>query len=103
MIASGEEVASQMALRALDHTLQYGELNVRRAIPLALSFLSISNPQLTVMDTLSKLTHDQDQQVSQNSILALGFLGAGSLIDFPLDLFFFFFSLSPSPFISVLF
>lgn len=77
-IAMGEEVASQMALRNLDHVLQYGELNVRRTIPLALGFMSISNPQLTVMDTLSKLTHDQDQQVSQNAVLALGFLGAGT-------------------------
>jgi len=58
--------------------LQYGEVNVRRVVPLALGLLSISHPRLTVMDTLSKLTHDTDQQVSQNAVLALGFLGAGT-------------------------
>lgn len=77
-IAIGEEVAAQMALRALDHVLQYCELNVRRVIPLTLGFLSMSNPDLIVMDTLSKLSHDNDQQVSQNAVLALGFLGAGT-------------------------
>eukprot|EP00479_Gromia_sphaerica_P000600 TRINITY_DN1074_c0_g1_i2.p1 TRINITY_DN1074_c0_g1~~TRINITY_DN1074_c0_g1_i2.p1 ORF type:complete len:192 (-),score=24.79 TRINITY_DN1074_c0_g1_i2:205-780(-) len=30
------------------------------------------------METLSKLTHDQDEQVSQNAILALGLLAAGT-------------------------
>jgi 26S proteasome regulatory subunit N1 len=30
------------------------------------------------MDTLSKLSHDSDERVSLNAILALGFLGAGT-------------------------
>jgi hypothetical protein len=33
---------------------------------------------LLVMDTLSKLSHDSDERVSQNAIVALGFLGAGT-------------------------
>jgi 26S proteasome regulatory subunit N1 len=78
MVAMGETLASQMALRSLDHILQYGEVNIRRAIPIALGLLSISNPQMTVMDTLSKLSHDQDQVVSQNACFALGLLGAGT-------------------------
>jgi len=77
-IAMGEELGSQMVLRMLDHLLQYGEVNIRRVVPLAYSLVSISNPNLTVMDTLSKLTHDQDEKVSQNAILAMGFLGAGT-------------------------
>ena len=42
------------------HLVQYGDPNVRRAVPLALSMLSISNPgQASIVDTLSKLSHDQ--------------------------------------------
>ncbi len=78
MVAMGEEVSTEMALRSLDHVLQYGEVNIRRAVPLALGLLSVSNPRLTVMDTLSKLSHDADERVSQNAVLALGFLGAGT-------------------------
>jgi hypothetical protein len=33
-------------------------------VPLALAILSVSNPQLPIMDTLSKLSHDGDEQVS---------------------------------------
>jgi 26S proteasome regulatory subunit N1 len=61
-----------------DHLLQYADLPVRRALPLALGLLSISDPQLGVMDTLSKLSHDQDTQVAQSAVLALGLIGAGT-------------------------
>jgi 26S proteasome regulatory subunit N1 len=47
LCAMGEEVSTEMALRALDHVLQYGEVNVRRAVPLALALLSVSNPRTT--------------------------------------------------------
>jgi len=78
MTAMGDELNTEMALRAVDHVLQYAELNIRRAIPLALGLLSISNPRLLVTDTLSKLSHDPDERVSMNAILSLGFLGAGT-------------------------
>merc|ERR1719379_3158060 len=58
LIALGEDVGSEMSLRALDHILQYGELPLRRAVPLALALLHVSNPKVTVVDTLSKLSHD---------------------------------------------
>jgi len=78
MVAQGEELAQEMAFRSLDHVLQYGEVNVRRVVPLALGFLSLSNPRLTVMDTLSKLSHDMDERVSQNAVFAMGLIGAGT-------------------------
>jgi len=78
MIAMGDEISSTMAFRSLDHVLQYGEVNVRRAVPLALGLLSISNPKMAVIDTVSKLANDQDEQLSQNAVLALGFIGAGT-------------------------
>jgi len=77
-VAMGEKLGAEMVTRCFDHILQYGEVNVRRAIPLALSLLSVSNPDLTIMDTLSKLSHDSDQEVSQNACLALGIIGAGT-------------------------
>ena len=78
MVSLTEELTQEMALRSLDHVLQYAEVNVKRIVPLALGLLSISNPRLTVMDTLSKLSHDADQQVSQNAVFAMGLVGAGT-------------------------
>ena len=73
-----------MSTRVLCHTstlcsfqLQYGEPVIRRAVPLALAILSASNPQLSIVDTLSKLSHDNDAEVSHNSIFAMGIVGAG--------------------------
>ena len=48
-------------------------------MPLGLGLLNISNPRVTVMDTLSKLTHDADAETAQCAIFALGLIGAGSL------------------------
>ena len=58
--------------------LQYGEPVIRRAVPLALALLSMSHPQLTVIDTLSKLSHDSDSDVVHNAILAMGLVGSGN-------------------------
>eukprot|EP01111_Echinosteliopsis_oligospora_P005169 TRINITY_DN1836_c0_g1_i1.p1 TRINITY_DN1836_c0_g1~~TRINITY_DN1836_c0_g1_i1.p1 ORF type:complete len:486 (-),score=153.80 TRINITY_DN1836_c0_g1_i1:22-1479(-) len=78
LIGMGEELGSEMCLRVFDHLLQYGEPVIRRAVPLALGLLSVSNPRIQVMDTLSKLSHDHDADVAQSAILGLGFIGAGS-------------------------
>lgn len=80
LIALGEEVGSEMALRSYDHLLQYAEPVIRRAVPLALALQCLSNPKITVMDTLSKLSHDHDEEVSMGAILGLGLLGAGIFI-----------------------
>ncbi|EQC40714.1 26S proteasome regulatory subunit N1 [Saprolegnia diclina VS20] len=78
LVAMGENVGTEMAMRTFDHLLQYGEVNVRRAVPLALALLSISNPEYTLIDTLSRLTHDVDAGVAQSAILALGLASAGT-------------------------
>merc|ERR1711972_451219 len=78
LIACGEEIGSEMSLRSLDHILQYGELPLRRAVPLALAMLHISNPKVTVIDTLSKLSHDADQDVALGAIFSMGIIGAGT-------------------------
>lgn len=78
LIAMGESIGSEMAMRSFDHLLQYGEVAVRRAVPLAFALLSVSNPEYTLIDTLSRLTHDVDAGVAQNAILALGLVSAGT-------------------------
>ncbi|CAF0824385.1 unnamed protein product [Didymodactylos carnosus] len=78
MISMGEEIGSEMALRTFGHLLRYGEAVIKRAVPLALALLSVSNPKLNIVDTLSKFSHDADHEVSYNSIFAMGMVGAGT-------------------------
>ncbi|RRT77143.1 hypothetical protein B296_00022117 [Ensete ventricosum] len=58
LIAMAEELGLDMAIRSLEHLLQYGEQNIRRAVPLALGILCISNPKA--------------------AIISLGLIGAGT-------------------------
>lgn len=46
LVAMAEELGLEMAIRSLEHLLQYGEQNIRRAVPLALGILSIANPKV---------------------------------------------------------
>ena len=46
MVAMAEELGLDMAIRSLEHLLQYGEQNIRKAVPLALGLLCISNPKV---------------------------------------------------------
>ncbi|XP_047340824.1 26S proteasome non-ATPase regulatory subunit 2 homolog A [Impatiens glandulifera] len=78
MVAMAEELGLEMAIRSLEHLLQYGEQNIRRAVPLALGLLCISNPKVNVMDTLSRLSHDTDSEVAMAAIISLGVIGAGT-------------------------
>merc|ERR1740130_433767 len=78
MVAMGEEIGNEMALRACDNLLQYGDLTVKKAVPLALALLSISNPEMSVTDHLSRLSHDPEPEISQNAILALGIIASGT-------------------------
>ena len=77
LITMGEDIGSEMSLRMFEHVLHYGELPVRRVVPLALSLLYISNPDYSIIDQLSRLSHDQDALLSQAAILGLGFVSAG--------------------------
>ena len=78
LVAMGEDIGIDMCIRSLSHLLQYGELAIRRMVPLAMSLLCASNPKLNVLDVLSKLSHDGDAEVAHNSILAMGIVGAGT-------------------------
>ena len=58
--------------------MHYGEPVIRRSVPLALGLLSASNPVMSILDTLSRYSHDNDLQVAINAILAMGLVGAGT-------------------------
>ncbi|CAK9782743.1 endopeptidase [Cutaneotrichosporon oleaginosum] len=78
LIAMGEDVGAEMALRQFQHLMTYGDPVIRKAVPLALGLISASNPQLPILDTLSKYSHDSDLDVAVNAILAMGLVGAGT-------------------------
>merc|ERR1712072_1202952 len=78
LVALGEEIGNEMALRTCDNLLQYGDSSVKKAVPLALALLSMSNPAMNVTDQLSRLSHDPEAEVSYNAILALGLVSAGT-------------------------
>ena len=78
LIGMNEEIGAEMALRSFGHLLHYGEPVIKRAVPLALGLISLSNPKLSILDTLSKFSHDSDPEVAHNSIFALGLVGAGT-------------------------
>mmetsp|Transcript_9166 Transcript_9166/g.19134 ORF Transcript_9166/g.19134 Transcript_9166/m.19134 type:complete len:942 (+) Transcript_9166:135-2960(+) len=78
LITMGEDVGAEMALRSFDHLLHYCELPVKRAVPLALGALNVSNPDFSVIDQLSRLSHDPDAEISQNAIIAMGLCSAGT-------------------------
>ena len=55
MVAMSEELGLDMAIRSLERVLQYGEQNIRRAVPLALGLLCISNPKVNILLSLLNL------------------------------------------------
>lgn len=78
LIGMNEEIGAEMTLRTFGHLLHYGDPVIKRAVPLALGLISLSNPKLNILDTLSKFSHDSDAEVAHNSIFAMGLVGAGT-------------------------
>ena len=78
LTVAGEDIGTEMTLRSLDHLLQYGELPVKRVVPLALALMYISNPDYGVVDQLSRLSHDVDHELAQGAIIGLGLVSAGT-------------------------
>jgi len=78
LIAVGDDVNTDMTLRTLDHVLQYCSPAIRRVVPLAIASLHVSWPRVNVIDTLSKLSHDNDNEVAMTAILCMGLVGLGT-------------------------
>jgi 26S proteasome regulatory subunit N1 len=78
LVSLGEELSVDMATRMADHLLQYGDTAVRKAVPLSLALLHVSDPDYAIIDVLSKLSHDPHVEVAQAAIFAMGLAGAGT-------------------------
>merc|ERR1712014_139543 len=74
----GESVGRQMAERTYQHLLQYGDLAVRRAVPLAMALAHISGPEYSLIEVLSKPSHDADKETAMCAIIGLGLMSAGT-------------------------
>lgn len=66
-----------MIHRNLGDIGRYGDPSVRKMVPLAIALSSVSNPQLHVIDVLTKYSHDADDEVAANAIFGLGLIGSG--------------------------
>jgi 26S proteasome regulatory subunit N1 len=75
-LAASEGIGNEMALRLMNQIYHFSDINNRRAIPLGLAILSLSNPKIQITDLLTKLAHDTDRELSQRALLALGLVGA---------------------------
>jgi len=78
LITMGEKIGREMAQRTFQHLLQYGDVAVRRGVPLAMALSRVSDPDYATIDILSKLTHDADNGTAMSAIMALGLIGAGT-------------------------
>lgn len=45
---------------------------------MAIGLLRIGNPEVSIMDQLTKLSYDSDANISMSAIFALGLIGAGT-------------------------
>lgn len=67
-----------MVLRNLGDIGRYGDSSVRKMVPLAIALSYVSNPQLQVIDILTKYSHDPEDEVAANAIFGLGMIGSGT-------------------------
>jgi len=78
LAAMGEDINDEMVIRMMDHVLQFGNKNTRKAVPLALAVLSVSKPTISIVDTLTRLSHDPNPDVAGSAIISLGLVSSGT-------------------------
>lgn len=78
VIALGEDIGKSMSLRHYGHLLDYGSDSIRRAVPLGVGLLSTGNPQVSIIESLSRMSHDTDIDVAINAIFSMGLIGSGT-------------------------
>jgi len=78
LVGMSEDVGTSMSMRSLKTLLQYGDTSVRKAVPLAMGSMHVSNPDVGVVDALGRLTHDANSDVAASAVFALGLVGAGT-------------------------
>eukprot|EP01029_Cantina_marsupialis_P014730 TRINITY_DN32327_c0_g1_i1.p1 TRINITY_DN32327_c0_g1~~TRINITY_DN32327_c0_g1_i1.p1 ORF type:complete len:600 (+),score=196.44 TRINITY_DN32327_c0_g1_i1:217-2016(+) len=78
MISVGEKTSEQMTIRMCTHILQCCTGHARRMVPLALAIMYLGHPDFSIVDSISRLSHDHDSETAMASVLALGLVGAGT-------------------------
>ena len=78
LIAIGEEVGTEMLSRSFNHFLQFGDINIKKTVSLAMALLNLSNPKVNVIDSLTKFCYDTDKTVAMNAIFSMGLVSSGS-------------------------
>ena len=83
LIALLDETGKEMSHRLFSHLMHYGSPSVRKAVPLAMALLYVSQPTAspaasTAVELLGKWSHDQDKAVAVAAVLGLGLLAAGT-------------------------
>ena len=78
LIAIGEEVGMEMLSRSFNHFLQFGDINTKKAVSLAIALLNLSSPKVQVIDSLTKFCYDTDKTVAMNAIFSMGLVSSGS-------------------------
>ena len=78
LIAIGEDVGAEMLSRSFNHFLQFGDINIKKTVSLAIALLNLSNPKVQVIDSLTKFCYDTDKTVSMNAIYSMGLVSSGS-------------------------
>ena len=58
-----------MLSRSFNHFIQFGDVNIKKSVPLAMALLNLSNPKVNVIDSLTKFCYDIDKTVAINAIL----------------------------------
>lgn len=79
LIGMGEEVGQEMTVRLFNDLMMSREACIRRTVPLALGLLYASNPTVTVVDWLGRVSHDHDKGTAQAAVMGLGLCAAGTL------------------------
>ena len=78
LIAIGEEVGTEMLSRSFNHFIQFGDVNIKKTVSLAMALLNLSNPKVNVIDSLTKFCYDTDKTVAMNAIFSMGLCSSGS-------------------------
>ncbi|KAI2799471.1 26S proteasome non-ATPase regulatory subunit 2 [Blomia tropicalis] len=76
MLSLGDEVNIHMIMREFILMLRNGDRQTKNAVILTIALVHLSNPKLSVIDTLCKFTHSTETAI--NAIIALGLIGAGT-------------------------
>ncbi|KAJ6216149.1 hypothetical protein RDWZM_007306 [Blomia tropicalis] len=76
MLSLGDEVNIHMIMREFILMLRNGDRQTKNVVILTIALVHLSNPKLSVIDTLCKFTHSTETAI--NAIIALGLIGAGT-------------------------